>query len=303
MNTDVLRAADAPSARFVPPRMLLVGASLAAVYVVWGSTFIAIKFALVDFPPLLMAAVRFLCAGSVLFAVARVRREPWPTARHWAASAATGVLLVGSNAALVFAEETVASGVCAMVMATIPMWMAVVGRLWGERTALGEWAGLAIGFAGVALLHVGGALGGGIGALVVLIAPITWVFGSIWSRHLALPGGVMRSASQMTTGGVAILAMSLARGERLTHAPGASGVLALAYLVVFGSVITFTAYNFLLSSVRPTVATSYAYVNPIVALALGALFAGEHVGVTTVVALGVTLGGVLLIARAKRSRA
>jgi drug/metabolite transporter (DMT)-like permease len=278
----------------------LIGASLVAVYVIWGGTFLAIRVALDSFPPLLMAAVRFIAAGVALFVVARVRGETLPTPRQWGACAALGVLFVASNAAVVYAEESVPSGVAAMVMATIPMWAALLGHLWSERTRGREWIGLALGLAGVALLHFGGALGAStFGALVLFAAPVAWAFGTIWSRHVSLPGGMMQSAAQMTIGGAVVLVASFARGERMTSLPSLAGVGALAYLVVFGSVIAFSAYNYLLREVRPSVATSYAYVNPVIALALGAALGGERVGATAMVALVVTLSGVILLAQAR----
>ena len=282
------------------PRLVTIGAALAAVYLVWGSTFLVIRIALESFPPLLMAGIRFVVAGGALFAVAWMRGVAMPTLRQWGACAVTGVLLVASNAALVFAEGSVPSGVAAMVMATIPMWMAIFGHLWGDRTRAAEWMGLVLGLAGVALLHFGGALGSSsLGALVCFLAPVSWAIGSVWGRHLPLPGGMIQSATQMTVGGVVVLFVGFARGERMTSMPDATGVGALAYLIVLGSIVTFSAYGFLLREVRPSVATSYAYVNPIVALAIGAAFGGERVGTTAMVALALTLSGVILLARSR----
>ncbi len=282
-------------------RLVTIGASLAAVYVVWGSTFLVIRVALESFPPLLMAGIRFVIAGVALFALARARGAAMPTRRQWAACAVTGVLLVASNAALVFAEGSVPSGVAAMVMATIPMWMAIFGQLWGDRTRAGEWLGLALGLAGVGMLHFGGALGSSsIGAIICFLAPVSWAMGSVWSRHLPLPGGMIQSAAQMTIGGAVVLLVGFARGERLTSLPSATGFGAMAYLIVLGSIVTFSAYGHLLREVRPSVATSYAYVNPIVALAIGAAFGGERVGTSAMVALALTLSGVVLLARSKK---
>lgn len=194
----------------------------------------------------------------------------------------------------------VASGLAATIIATMPLWLALFGRLWGEKTRGLEWLGMALGFVGVALLMLEGNLRSNlVGTLLIFLAPVCWAFGSAWSRHMTLPKGMMGSAAEMLTGGGVLVVMGTLLGERFTQLPSPGSLAAWAYLVVFGSVVGYSAYMFLLSRVRPALAGSYAYVNPVVAVLLGVALAAEPITLVTVLALPVILLGVGLVAVAR----
>ena len=264
---------------------------------IWGSTYLAIRIALEGLPPFLMAGVRFVIAGCALFGFLWLRGAPSPTPRQWGNAAVVGgLLLLGGNGGVVVAEQSVASGLAALGVATVALWSALFAGLWGQWPKRLEWIGLAVGFGGVALLNVGGGLrASSVGALALLVAPVSWALGSMWSRRLDLPSGLMASAAEMMTGGVMLLAASRLTGETGPSAVAARPLLALAYLIVFGSWIGFSAYLFLLRRVRPVIATSYAYVNPVVAMALGVLLGGEHIARGEWAATPVILAGVALV--------
>ena len=287
-----------------PPRWLIV-AALLAVYVIWGSTYLVMRIGLETLPPFLMAGSRFLSAGVVLFAVLSLGGAPAPTAREWFACAKVGVLLlVIGNGFVAFAETRVSSSVAAMVVATMPLWMALLSRFTGHRPSRLEWIGLLLGFVGVALLQLSGQLTASPGMVIALLfAPVSWALGSVWSKRLPLPKGAMATAAEMLVGGATMLAVSFLRGERLTHAPSLRSLAAVAFLAAFGSIVAFSAYGFLLRNTRPAIATSYAYVNPVVALVLGIALGGEHAGPMTWVAAAVILAGVgiLSIQRAREA--
>lgn len=284
-------------------RTIRVAVALFALYVIWGSTYLGIRIALEGIPPLLMAGSRFVLAGGFLLAVLRLRGAPLPTRRGWAAAAAVGTLLVGANALVSAAEQTVTSSLAAIVIASVPLWTALAGGAFGQWPVRREWAGVLVGLAGVVLLQAGGALRASpSGAALLVLSTWCWAFGSMWSRRLPMPEGLMASAAEMLSGGVVLLAASLVRGERLAAIPAARPLLAWAYLVVFGSLFAYSAYVFLLKTVRPALATSYAYVNPLVAVGLGALF-GERVPPRALGALALILAGVAAVATSSaRSR-
>jgi len=280
-----------------PGGRLVVATALLAVYVVWGSTYLAIRIALEGFPPFLMAGVRFVVAGAALFAFLRLRGVPAPSGRQWLGAAAVGaLLLLGGNGGVVFAEQTVASGLTALGVATVALWSAVFAGLWGHWPRRLEWVGLALGFGGVALLNLGGNLRASpAGSIALAVATTSWAFGSMWSRHLDLPSGFMAPAAEMLTGGVALLLASVLVGEARPAIHSARPLWALGYLVVFGSWIGFSAYVYLLRRVRPALATSYAYVNPVIALLLGIGFAGERIAMNEWLAVPIILAGVSLV--------
>lgn len=275
-----------------------VVAALVTLYLVWGSTYLAIAVAIEGFPPFLMGGLRFVTAGALLYTFLRVRGAPHPTRVEWRSAALVGTLLIlGGNSGVAFAEQWVASGVAAVVVATTPIWVALFAGLWGQWPTRLEWAGLALGLAGVVLLNTGGDLRAHpLGAAVLVIATLTWALGSMWSRHVPLPAGMMATAAEMLAGGAVTVAFGLAVGERMTAVPSVRALGAFVYLIAIGSLVGFSSFIFLLGRVRPALATSYAYVNPIVALALGAALAGERIGGTTVAAMAIILGGVGLVA-------
>lgn len=280
--------------------------SLFALYVIWGSTYLGIRIALEGFPPFLMAGVRFLIAGTILYTFLRLRGEPNPTRAQWLSAGVIGILLLaGGNGGVTFAEQWVSSGLAAVWIATMPIWAALFGGLWGRWPNRMEWFGLLLGFVGVGLLNLEGNLRANpVGVIALTLATITWAFGSVWSRHLPLPAGPMTSAVQMLVGGMFLVPLGLLTGERVHPNPPINSYFAVAYLVVFGSLIAFSAYGYLLRNTRPTLATSYAYVNPAVALALGVWLGGEHITGVGIAAMVVILGGVALVAvgRGKESR-
>ena len=281
------------------PRVAL---ALAAVFLIGGSTYLAIRFALEGgFPPFLLGGIRFLLAGGLVFAFLRLRGVAAPTRAQWGNAAVMGVLLlVLGNGMVNFAEKSVSSGMAAVAVASAPLWMGVFAAMRGQRPSGIEWVGLAIGFVGVVWLNAGSSLNASrAGMLALLVATIAWSFGSIWSRGRDLPSPFMASAAQMLCGGAAMLVLGLAIGERFDGLPSAHGLAAFAYLVVFGSIIGFSAYIWLLHHVRPALAGSYAYVNPAIAVALGAWLAGERFGRHELLAMGVILLGVVAITVAK----
>jgi drug/metabolite transporter (DMT)-like permease len=276
--------------------------SMAAVFVIWGSTYYAMHVAVAGLPPLLMGAMRFVVAGGILLAIARLTGAPWPTRRQWLYTLPVGVLFfIGGNGFVAIAETSIDSGVAAVVCATMPLWTAVLASLLGERPSGREWLGLAVGFAGVVVL-VGAAWHGGdtLHLVLLILSPLSWACGSMLARRLPLPGGAAGSAAQMVTGGVALAAVALARGETVPAHASTGAWLALGYLVVFGSLIAFTAFGWLLRNTRPAVATSYAYVNPAIAVVVGALIGGETIGAGTAIGAGLIVGAVALVITARR---
>lgn len=283
-----------PASRFP---WLLIGA-FAALYLIWGSTYLVIRIGVESWPPLLMAGLRFVIPALLLLPLLRLRGAPWPTRRQWLYSGALGVLLLSiGNGAVTMAEDLgVASGVAALAIATVPLFTLLFGLLWGQRPRALEWTGIALGLLGIALLNLGDNLQASpLGAALLLSAAASWAFGSMWSKQLDLPQGFMLVACQMLGGGVVLLAASALTGERLEQAPSLAGWGALLYLIVFGSLIAFSAYLYLLKTVRPAAATSYAYVNPVVAVLLGIVFAGEQINAAEWLAMAVILAAVLLI--------
>lgn len=283
------------SARRIP--LLLIGA-FAALYLIWGSTYLAIRIGVESWPPLMLAGVRFLIAGVLFYAWLRWRGVPSPGAREWRAAGLIGtLLLVGGNGGVSVAEHLgVASGVAALAVATMPLFALLFGLFWGQRARLLEWAGILLGLLGIVLLNLGSNLQASpLGAALLVFAAASWAFGSVWSRYLPLPAGPMASAAQMLVAGAVLLVLSPLTGERLTQVPTLAGWAVLAYLVVFGSIVAFSAYLYLLKTVRPAAATSYAYVNPVVAVLLGIFFAGERIVATEWLAMLVIVGGVVLI--------
>lgn len=271
--------------------------ALLALYLIWGSTYLGIRIAIESIPPLLMMGVRFIVAGGTLYLFLRMRGVPNPDRSQWLGSTAVGILLIGGGmGGVATAEQWVPSSVAAVCIATAPLWISLFAGLWGRWPVRFEWLGLGLGFVGVVLLNLGSGLWASpFGAVILLISPICWAFGSAWSYHLKLPSGLMASAAQMLIGGVFVAIMGLILGQRITSMPSVPSLLALSYLIVFGSLIAFSAYGYVLRRVRPALATSYAYVNPIVAVCLGVALAGESVTILTIVAMIVILVGVGLI--------
>ncbi|RMQ41300.1 Multidrug transporter [Pseudomonas cichorii] len=284
-----------PASRRFP--LLLIGAFV-ALYLIWGSTYLFIRIGVESWPPLMLAGVRFTLAGSLMYGFLRFRGVPAPSLKEWKSAVAIGFLLLAcGNGGVTLAEHAgVASGIAALAVATVPLFTLLFGLLWGNRTTRLEWAGIFLGLFGIALLNLGSNLQASpYGAALLVFAAAAWAFGSVWSKHLSLPAGPMASAAQMIAAGGMLLLGSVLSGERMLHMPSAAGWGALAYLVVFGSIIGFSAYIYLLKNVRPAAATSYAYVNPAVAVMLGVLFAGETIHFEECLAMLVIISAVVLI--------
>jgi drug/metabolite transporter (DMT)-like permease len=286
----------------VDPRTAL---SLLAVYVIWSSTYLAIHVVVAELPPLLSASLRFASAGLVMLLIARRRGAPWPPARAWLRVLPIGALLfVGGNGFVSIAQQSVTSGGAAVVCAMMPLWVGVLGALAGERPTRREWLALLLGFVGVTVLMGGPSLAGApLHVLVLIASPICWATGSVLTRRL--PGSIGRDpfmlpAMQMLTGGAVLAALGGALGERIPTGASATAWLAVGYLAVFGSIVGFTAYNWLLRNARPAIATSYAYVNPILAVLIGAAVSGEPIGATTVIANALIVVAVVLALRRPR---
>ncbi|SDO02173.1 Permease of the drug/metabolite transporter (DMT) superfamily [Pseudomonas arsenicoxydans] len=273
-------------------------AAFFALYVIWGSTYLVIRIGVEYWPPLLLAGIRFVIAGTLMYAFLRWRGAPAPTWAQWKAAGIIGILLLacGNGGVSVAEHMGVASGVAALAVATVPLFTLLCGYFWGARNTRLEWAGIVLGLIGIAMLNLGSNLQSSpLGALLLVFAAASWAFGSVWSKHLPLPQGAMASAVEMLVGGVALLIGSALSGEHLQAMPPIEGWAALAYLTFFGSIIAFNAYMYLLKNVRPAAATSYAYVNPAVAVLLGIVFVGETIGVEEGLAMLVIISAVVLI--------
>lgn len=308
-RTLALPAARAPRGLFgLPP---LVVACLLATWLIWGSTYLAIKFALVSFPPFVGMATRFLAAGLGLAAWMRwARRAPWPDARQWRHALVVGALMLGGGmGATAYAEQSIGSGLVVAFIAIAPAIM-TLGQWLFWRVAPGrvESLGIAVGLAGVVLLTRGqGLQGSGAGLAAIVIACVAWCAGSLLSqRRLPLAPGAMGFASEMVCGGVVLLAMAALHGEWPTLAarwpPEPLAVAAWAYLVVFGSLVAFNAYMLLLARTSAALASSYAFVNPVIALLLGVTLGAETVSGFEWTAAGVVLAGVVLVVAGRRAR-
>jgi drug/metabolite transporter (DMT)-like permease len=282
-----------------------VAFALATVYLVWGSTYLAIRVTDRTMPPFLMSSVRFLIAGTVLYALVS-RGRARPTRKEWKAAAIVGaaLLLVG-NGGVAWAETRLDSGFAALIVAIIPLYVALLDRLFfGRRLSPAAVVGLVIGFGGVALLVRPGGSGDVAAALTLLVTTSAWAGGSLYARDAKLPANPLLSAAmQMLAAGVFLGILGLATGEAsAVNADSFSTkpLIAFAYLVVVGSLVAFSAYAWLLKNVRISVVATYAFVNPVVAVALGALFLNEQIGWTTVVAGVAIVLAVILIVTARR---
>lgn len=298
MDDRVSGVTDAPAA--AAPR-LLVPLALVGVYLIWGSTYYGIRVALESFPPFLMAAIRFPIAGGLMLAFLRWRGVPLPTRRQWFNCLVTGSLLLGlGNGLVCYAEQSVASGIAAVAVASVALFIALFAGLYGHWPSRMEWLGLIVGFVGVVVLNFGGDLRGSpLGALALVVATIGWAFGSVWSRHQDMPQPMMSAAAQMLCGGACLALIALARGEHLTAWPTPHALVAITYLMIAGSLLGFSAYVYLLHHTRPALASSYAYVNPPVAVLIGVLLAGEHIDLLEICGMVVILAGVAAITLAK----
>jgi len=301
----------------------LIWTAMLAVYIFWGSTYLGMRFAIESIPPFLMAATRFLIAGTILFVWRRASGDPLPTWRQWRSAGTVGLLLLlGGNGGVVWAEQRIPSGIAALLVGSVPLWMTVLDELLRRfaphrrpAEARPGWIsliGILIGFAGIALLvspsELTG-LGGEIdplGALVVTLAALSWAAGSLYSRTAELPEApLMGSAMEMLVGGAALMVAGTLTGEWSQVHPAAITApswLGLGYLIVFGSLGGYVAYTWLLRNAPTTLVSTYAYVNPIVAILVGNLLAQEPLTPRVLLAALIILGSVALITITQRRK-
>lgn len=287
--------------------------ALIAVYIVWGSTYLAIRFAIETIPPFISAGARFLISGAILYAWRRLSGDAAPKKVEWKAASIVGLLLLlGGNGALVWAEQRVPSGIASLFIATVPLWMVLIDsvRPAGVQTNWITWVGVLIGFIGIALLanpwqvHTAGSPPlDSIGIIALLIGALSWSLGSLYSRNARLPASpLMGTGMEMLAGSVGLFAFATLIGEwkqfdlTAVSLRSASG---LAYLIVFGSGIGFVAYTWLLRNAPTSIVSTYAYVNPIVAILLGSVLANEPLEKLEIISAAVIIAGVVLITTAK----
>ncbi len=315
------RTMPSPAATLPDPRAdaglsPLVIACLAATWLVWGSTYLAIKFALVSFPPFFQMGTRFLAAGVLLMAWMRWRGHPWPSRRQWWNALVVGSLMLGGGfGGTAYAEVTVSSGLVVAFIAVVPLMIAALNLLWGVRPGRLEAAGIALGLVGVLMLTQGSGFSASpAGLIAITLACATWSIGSVlsmppvpaaegaprWQHGMPLAPGAVGFASEMLCGGAVLMGMALIAGERPSWPPTPLAAWAWIYLVVFGSLIAFNAYMVLLARAGNGLASSYTFVNPVIALLLGVAIGGEVVSGFEWAAAGVVLSGVVLLLIGRR---
>lgn len=289
-----------------------IWAAMIAVYIVWGSTYLAIRYAVETMPPFLMAGVRFLVAGGILYGLMRLRGEPAPIRREWRSAAIVGLfLLVGGNGSVVWAEQRVPSGIAALLVGSAPLWMVLLDGLRPGGRLPSRWAvvGVVLGFIGIVLLvgpaHLIGLEGGvdlwGAGALT--LAAFSWAIGSLYNRGARLPASpLLGTGMEMVMGGLGLVMLGSLSGEfsRLNlSAISSRSLWGLAYLIIFGSWVGFAAYGWLLRVAPTTLVSTYAYVNPLVAIFIGNWLAAEPLTARILIAAAIILSSVALITRAQ----
>ena len=284
------------------PRPLLLGGALLGEMLIWGSSFLAVKFAVGSFPPFLLGTIRFVVAGGVLFLVSLALGRPLPTRRQWAGAALVGTVMLACNSTpLAIAQQRVTSGLAAIGVASIPLWTALFAGLLLRWPGWREWVALGVGIAGVVLLNFDGQLQANpAGAVAILIAAAAWALGTVLTQKVPLPQGTMATAAEMLCAGAVLGLGSLVLGESMPLAPASSAYAGMAYLIVFSSLVGITLHSFLLRYVRPVVANSFAYTTPVVAVCLGLVIADEPVSAVSLLAMAVIFAGLVLLARSRR---
>jgi drug/metabolite transporter (DMT)-like permease len=289
--------------------------ALLALYIVWGSTYLAIRFAVETIPPFMHASLRFLISGAILYAWRRMAGDPAPTVSNWKATAIVGTaLLLGGNGLVAWAEQSVPSGIAALIISTSPFWLVLFEsmRSGGAKPTWQSILGLIVGFGGVFLLIGPAEITGGegsidpFGAILLLFAPFFWSLGSIYARGADMPKSTLLSTGmQMLTGAVALFVAGLIKGELTGFDPGLVSTrswLGLLYLITFGSLIGFVSYGWLLHNAPVSLTSTYAYVNPVVAVFLGYFFADELLNSRVLIATVIIIGSVFLINMARQTK-
>jgi drug/metabolite transporter (DMT)-like permease len=263
------------------------------------------RFGLESFPPFLLAGFRFMVAGIIMYLLLRIMGYAKPTLTQWRGAAIVGILLpVLGNGTVCYVQQTVSSSVAALSIATVPIWMAIFSIFWGHKITRQEWLGIVIGFIGIVLLNMGGTLQGQLSsALLLLFAAGCWSFGSVWSKHLAMPQGMMGAACQMLVGGIVLMLVSAYTGEGWPANISLKSWASMMFLIVLSSLAAYSAYQYLLKTVRPLVASSNTFVNPIIAFAVGIWLANEEVTKVEYIALAVIIVGVFLVLTAENKEA
>lgn len=295
------------------PRALQLGLGFGAIYLIWGSTYLGIRYAVDTIPPLMMMGIRHSVAGLLVYTWVRRTGVPAPEWRQWRFAAIAGALLfLGGHGLLAWAEQRIPSGLAALLCATLPLWTVLLAYVDGTERRLGfkAWAGILLGFAGVAVLIDPGALTQRLNLLAAIAgiaSALVWVMGTAYTRRVAMPESKILSASmQMISGGALLLIVGAMSGET-RHFQLASltlrSVAALAYLIVFGSIVAFTVYTWLVSVSSPSRLSTYAYVNPVIAVFLGWAVAGEPLGARTIAATAIIVAGVVLVTTRRKQPA
>lgn len=281
-----------------PPSPWMVVLCLLAVYVVWGTTYFAIKVGIEGSPPFFLIGTRFVLAGGLLLVMQRARGVPLPTGRQWGGATLIGfLLLVMGNGGVAVAERWVSSGATVALISVMPLATALWSGAFGEWPGRGEWLAIGIGTVGAAVMIVGRDLSGSVvGTAIILVGTACWSLGTVWSRRLDIPHGPTGFGAEMLAAGLISLGISAVLGEHwaLPDSPRVWG--AWVYLVVFGSLIAFSAYRFLVERVSATLAATYAYVNPPVALLVGWWLGDESFAPNTLIGLPIVLLSVGLLA-------
>jgi drug/metabolite transporter (DMT)-like permease len=293
-----------------PARRLHILIAFASIYIVWGSTYLAIRYALETLPPFLMLGARFIVSGIILVVWSRMRGNPNPTPKQWRNGAIAGFfLLVCGNGAVGWAEQSMASGLTALIVSVLPFWLVLIDWVRGRAPKPLVVVGLVLGITGIfVLVNPFGTASNGINKLaagVLILGSLSWAIGSFYSRDADLPAsGFMRTGVEMIGGGILMVALGLILGEQHgfdIHQVSRASVLGWVYLMTFGSLIGFTAYIWLFDKVSPALAGTYAFVNPVVAVILGWAMAGETLSTRTIIAAAIVIGAVALITLSRGS--
>lgn len=271
--------------------------AILSVYLIWGSSYLAVDIALESFPPFTLVSLRFWLAGFLLLILAFSRGEKLPNLKLVANAALIGCLTMGAGTvAVAIAVQWVSTGLTSLAIAAVPLWTGIFAAMLVKRPSEREWLGLILGFGGIVLLNMENSFQAQpLGALILILGPMSWAFGSMLSKRIALPQGWMAIAFQTLGAATMVSLVRIILGEGFNAPPNFQTVSAIIYLAIMGTVIAFTAYMYLLRTVRPALATSYAYINPLVAMMLGFIFLGETISQTGIIAMIIILTGVVIV--------